>query len=486
MKKPLLIVFVLVASLFSCTRMIDPPIVTNGFPLEVGTILQNKCATSGCHNEKSFQNAANLNLTNWNTLFQGSVNGAVAVPYSSSFSSLMQFINTYPEYGVGASPIMPINAAPLSKQEVLVIKQWIENGCPNAEGIIPFQEEAISGPKIYISNQGCDVVSVIDSKTGLVMRKVRVGNDPNQIELPHNIKVSPDGKYWYVCYANGSYLQKYSTETDKLVSEVNITQGAWNVLQLSPNGMHAYVSDLASTGRIAKVNIQTMKLESMVQASGVLTFPHGLAYTKTGDTLYATSQYGNSIYRLIPSVPSLSQLSIQKGVPPTSTPKLLDPHSIIFSPDYSKYFVTCLSSNELRVLDAKTDTLIRIIPVGIYPEEVAIHPTKELLFVGCAEDPNPNFPSFKGSVYVIDLRSLSIVHIIREKIFQPHGIALDTKRDILYVASRNVSADGPAPHHVSECGGRNGFYHAIDINTFKARKLVHELSVDPYTIGVKE
>jgi hypothetical protein len=55
----------------------------------------------------------------------------------------------------------------------------------------------------------------------------------------------------------------------------------------------------------------------------------------------------------------------------------------------------------------------------------------------------------------------------------------------VYISNRNVSNDGPSPHHSSLCGGRNGYITAIDMNTlqlitgFKA-----EVSVDPYGVGI--
>jgi hypothetical protein len=66
------------------------------FPPEVQIIFTNKCATAGCHNDKSYFNAGGLNLTSWESLFKGSVNGTVAIPFSPSHSSMMQFVNTSP------------------------------------------------------------------------------------------------------------------------------------------------------------------------------------------------------------------------------------------------------------------------------------------------------------------------------------------------------------------------------------------------------
>ncbi len=40
-------------------------------------------------------------------------------------------------------------------------------------------------------------------------------------------------------------------------------------------------------------------------------------------------------------------------------------------------------------------------------------------------------------------------------------------KGLLYVASRNVGGNGPAPHHTSNCSGRNGWYDIYDINTWQ-------------------
>jgi len=66
--------------------------------------------------------------------------------------------------------------------------------------------------------------------------------------------------------------------------------------------------------------------------------------------------------------------------------------------------------------------------------------------------------------------------------FQPHGIAVDESKNLLYVLSRNILSKGPAPHHTSECIGRNGFVNFVDLNTFTPMKKRYELSVDPYFI----
>lgn len=470
----------------SCKK--DPLVVDSsvGFPIEIQQIFQKKCATAGCHNNKSFQNAARLNLTSWEKLvYDGGVSGSVVVPFRPEFSSLFQFINSYEDLGLTAEPQMPINGDPLSREEVLTIKNWITEGCKNDQGEIPFADGFQSRKKVFIANQGCDIIAVIDPVSKLIMRYVTVGKK-STTEAPHFLDMSSDGLYWYACFTDGEVVQKFETSTGNLVGEVQIGIGAWNVVKLTDDGKTAFVSDLSNNGRIAEINTSSMTLTRMYQGPNLFTNPHGIGITATNDTLYVTAQNGNCFYRFIPKATSNTLISLVPGEVPNFTVGTYDPHEIIFNPDRSMYFFSCQSSNEVRVFDAKSDTLIKVIPVGVLPLEFAISKKKNLLFVSCSEEPNPNAPSLKGSVEFIDLNTLQVVRSIYGKFFQPHGLVVNEETDELFVASRNADPTGPPPHHISECGNRNGYFEVFDINTGEQITTAKELSVDPYSVIISK
>lgn len=479
------IFFTLSIVLFNLSCQKDPYIVNaeSQFPADVQRIFIRKCAVSGCHNDASSKNAAGLNLTSWEKLvYTGGVSGSVVIPFRPQNSSLFQFINSYPDLGLTADPQMPLNAPPLTREEVLVIKNWILNGCQNDQGEVPFANDFESRKKVFVANQGCDVVTIIDAETKLAMRYIEVGNNAAKIETPHFMSISKDGKYWYACFTEGDILQKFRADNGTLVGEATIGAGAWNVVRLTDDGKTAYVSNLSNNGKIARVNTESMMLEQMYSGANLFTFPHGIETTITGDTLYITAQYGNTFYRFIPKLFNRQVFSIVKGQAPNTLGGTYDPHEIIFSPDRSKYFFSCQSSNEVRVFDAKSDTLLKVIPVGKLPLEFAISKNKNLLFVSCSEEPNPIFMSLKGSVEVIDLNTLQVVKKLYANFYQPHGLAVDETRNELYIASRNADPTGPPPHHVSECGSRNGFFEVISLNDWSVVTSPKELSVDPYAL----
>ena len=96
---------------------------------------------------------------------------------------------------------------------------------------------------------------------------------------------------------------------------------------------------------------------------------------------------------------------------------------------------------------------------------------------------NPN-PGNRGSVYVIDMNTFSVVKIIYGDFYQPHDLCVDEQDGLVYIASTNSNPSGPAPHHVTACGGRPGWYSVYDLNTLKpADTRRYEVTVFPYAIS---
>lgn len=477
--KTLFHLFVLAFLLVSCTN--PPTNYTGQFPDDVRVIIENKCATAGCHNEKSFQNAANLRLDKWEHLWKGSGTGSVIIPYNSANSSLTYFINSNPDLGPVLQPQMPINGAALSATEYATIKSWIDAGAPDKVGNIPFASDPEKRQKIYISQQGCDLIAVIDAQTNLIMRYIKIGKEP-RIEVAHCLRFSPDGRYCYVVFTNGKYLQKIDASTDAVVGDVFLGDGSWNLMHVSDDGKSALATDYSPfNAKVKLLNLETMTVTATYED---FVNPHGIVSNAAFDTFLISSQRGNTVYRLTKKG-NVKLFSID-GNEPNFNNQTLDPHEIIMSPDRSKYFLTCESSNEVRVMDTKTNTLLKVIPVGTKPQEFAISRTKSYLFVSCEEEQTPEFPNFKGAVYVIDYNTLELVKRIPGPFYQIHGMAVDDRSGRLFIASRNISTTGPAPHHTSECGGRNGFYSVYDINTLQPyTNRRFESSVDPYSADVR-
>lgn len=456
-------------------------IESTGYPDAVQQILVTKCATTGCHNDKSKEAAGGLSLETWDRLFEGSRGGSVVIPYRDDFSTLIYYTNTDSLLGtIQLEPTMPFNQPALSTAEVQTLIDWIKSGAPDQNGIIKFSDEP-DRKKFYVGNQGCDVVTVFDAELFLAMRYIDVETSAG-IEAPHMVKVSADNQFWYASYIAGTHFQKFSTIDNSLLSSISIGGGSWNTFALSDDNKSAFVVDWEADGRIAWIDLE----KESVQYINGLTYPHGSALNHAGTILYVTSQSGNYLYKIDLSNPafiSYEQIVLKPGQSPNNLPGTLDPHEILLSPDESKYFVTCQASDEVRVMDAKSDTLIAVISVGKYPQEMSVSKTLPFLFVSCMEDVNGN-ANERGSIAIIDYSTNELIKKIYAG-YQSHGVAVDDENGRVYVTNRNVNPGGPAPHHASVCGGRNGNVTAIDLNTLELiPEFKSEVSVDPYALGI--
>ena len=120
--------------------------------------------------------------------------------------------------------------------------------------------------------------------------------------------------------------------------------------------------------------------------------------------------------------------------------------------------------------------------------EFSFSTTHPYLFVTCENDvTNLSAPvaGKKGVVSVIDYTNNTLVQHIDGGFYQPHGLAVDDDKGILIVASRNLEVSGPPPHHTSTCGGRNGYVTFIDLNTLSKIGKRSEISVDAYSVFVR-
>lgn len=485
MKRSILVLILPILIGIFCTCRKDTGKVSVGdFPPEISRIIANRCATAGCHNSISFEAASGLNLSSWDALFQGGKSGAAVIPFQSKFSTLFTFCNTFADLGNTNVPTMPLNGSPLARSEVETLKNWIDRGAPNLNGNIRF-EQPPNRRKLYVVNQGCDVVTVIDAATRLPMRYIEVGANPSVIESPHSVKVSEDGQHWYVIFLANSIIQKFRCSDDALVGQANLFMPGqpantinkdWNTFVITKDSKKAFCVSYNANGQVAVVDLENMRC---IRVQGGFTVPHGICLNATEDKLYITRQIGNFIYASDTAFANPVILSLENGVAPNPTPKL-DPHEIVLAPNQQDLLITCQKSNELRVFSIPQNSVTQVVNVAIFPQEMQIYQNK--VYISFPYD-SATVAGAHGLIQRVDLATYAIE--TTRAGFQPHGFAIDPATNILYVASRNLLTQGPAPHHTSVCGGRNGFLSFINLITFTEQRRRVELSVDPYYVFLR-
>jgi DNA-binding beta-propeller fold protein YncE len=412
--------------LLSCTndKMETKP--ETGYPDPIADIIVTECAVEGCHNSISRYTSAGLDFSTWELMFEGGRNGTSVIPYSPDYSFMLYTINTDTSKGPTLEPTMPYLRPHLSDEEYNLLFNWIRDGAPDKNGFVKFSDNP-TRRKAYICMQGCDKVAVIDAATKIIMRYIDVGEDPNSIEAPHQIVVSPDGNYWYAVFVAGRILQKFRTSDDALVATLqldNISHN-WNTIIITPDGSTGFVNAL--DGRTQIVNLDNMSLITFLTHDS----PHGGFVSMDGRYLYLTCQTGNFIYKIdLNSAPFYDQETKVVVVPgqPVSSSSPHQPHEAQLAPDGTKYFVSCQGTNEVRAFQTSNDSLLAVIPVGAFPQEFSSSVNYPYIFVSCTEEPVS--ATQHGSVYAINYNTLAIVSSIYTG-FQPHGIAVDDTENLV-------------------------------------------------------
>lgn len=473
----------------SCKR--DEMIIgETDYPKDIAYIMLTKCAVKGCHDGSTAagsghtgDHAGNLDLTSWKKMFEGSSVGAVVIPYRADFSSLMYFVNTYDDLGPRSEPTMPYQKAPLTRAEVLKLKEWINAGAPDNKGNIMFSGDP-NRKKYYVLNQGCRVVTVMDAQTNLPMRYIDVADAGEQTLSAHYmIQV---GQYWYTSFVGGPYIKKFRASDDSYVGKIYVGNSSWSEMAPTPDGNYLFIVEYAPSpgGKLVKCDLNQMKV---IDSTSLADTPHGIRVSLDGKSLYATTTAGNYLYKI--NVDSLSKPASWEYVDFTGTgpaPSLqYNAHDIVFSPDGSKYFVSCTGYNgagdiSIKVFDAATDLLITSIPLQAGPYHMDFSVSKNLLFATSSEG---IYNGITGRVSIIDLTTNTWLKDLSAGV-QPHGLAVDDAAGLVYVANRNISG-GAVPHHSSVCGGVNGTLSFIDLNTLETREKEIVMARDPYIITIK-
>jgi len=489
----------------SCVHKSQLVVTPDGnFPPDVAKIFLNKCAISGCHNQASYKNASNFLMDTWDHLFNGSQNGAMVVPYSTAYSPLLYRVNTDSSLGFVQPPTMPYSTpsrkmSALTKTEYMTLYNWIQAGAPDKYGNIPFADNAASRQKIYLAHQGADIVAVIDGQRKVIMRYINVGLNPASLEAAHDIECSCDGMSAYLCFYSGNYAQKLDCTRDTVTASLDLNTASgmpggnsagsgWSVLNTSL-GVDTEIVITNYSGAwmgLMRVNTQTMTASPSDffphGSSPDVNYPHGVEQNATSDTFYITNQLGNSIWIYAPYTKphAYNNLISIDGNTATNDKSSLDPHQIQMIPDFSKYFVSCQASNEVRVMDRLTNKLITTIPVGKYPQEMDLSESMHYLFVACMLDSNANtLPGCKGSVYVINYDTYQVVGVINGYFYQPHDVLVDEQDGYIYVCSTNGSGTG---HHLIP-GGAPGWYSVFNLsNLAPADNNQYQALILPYAL----
>lgn len=458
--------FVLYASLLivlgliiSCEEEIQGPVVdleNNGFErVAVAEVLVKTCATSGCHGGSS--PAGGLSTESHSKLMQGSLNrdpdkgsgfgGEVVIPYNSDKSLLYQVLRK------NIIPIDPHQDINVTDERINIIKDWIDAGAKDFNGIVPFLNPNY---RIYVCNQASDIVSVIDGDKLVVSRVSDV--DFNQtIDAPHMVKEF--GDYYYVTLISANKLLKIRKSDNQIIGETNGLDKA-GMIQISPDGTKGYVSRSSTSAGIYNsvfaVSLSDMSIieEISMPVTGV---PHALALTPDGKKLYVANLTKDRI-SIINTLTNefIDDIILEQGT---------EPMEASISPDGSFLYISGMGSNKLLVIDTDTEQVITEVEVNHMPMHIAVSSDGSRIYVSTMMMSTVDVIEKNGNVWT---RSGRISH---PGFSMLHGCDLSADDKYLFVSSRNVNGNYQPKFKING-EGNNGTLGIINTQTLQVEKIL--------------
>ncbi len=157
---------------------------------------------------------------------------------------------------------------------------------------------------LYVAAESQDQVELVrfDGTKAEVVESISVGVWPVEIEGPHGLTVSEDGKYWYLSMAHGKpygHVYKYTTADNEMLGRVELDMFPATLQESSATGF-LYVVNFNLHGDHVPSTVSVVDPETMTEIERVETgvMPHGSRVSPDGRYHYSCSMMSGEVIEL--------------------------------------------------------------------------------------------------------------------------------------------------------------------------------------------
>lgn len=452
-------------ALSSCDSSTDEPIAKNGYPGKVAVIIENNCMGGSCHSASTKENGG-LDLSSWDAMMLGDSLVNDVIPFNARLSYLFQHINTNRDRGEKALPRMPLARDPLSDEDQKTIYDWINDGAKSSEGQIAYANVT---KKLFVPNQGEDVLSVIDGETNRLIRaeQFETGSEPAAVAT------DPAKEYLFLGFQDNSGTVKKIRISDYSVAAEFTSGLAPKSLIITPDAKKGYISSYPSAfkNRIGVFDPLTMKMIKTIETK-LIRSSLGMICSKDGKYLYVTGYESDNILIIDAKTDSIvANLLMDVSVPiapDDSYYPQYQPSALAISNDGKYLFAAAINKQRIFVFDLETNTIKTLIPVEIFPRGIMAAPGTNELWVANAGS---------NDISIIDMTSLEVTTIIETVGNEPASIEFSADGSLAYVACLSKSAK--SGHHSG--GNQPSSVFVFDRAT---RKIIKEIEMPVFSAGI--
>ncbi len=335
---------------------------------------------------------------------------------------------------------------------------------------------------VYVGAESADLLHRVrfDGLNAVVERTIAVGQSPTELEGPHGLAISGDGRVLHLTTGHGSPDGKYwrfDLGPDTLLAPGIFLGNFPASLDVTPDGLFAFVVNFNLHGRMlpSSVSVVYTPTTTEVARTETCTMPHGSRITRDGRAQYSTCMMDDQLVELDTrsfevarrfgvGVGQEGPVALTAGHPahdagqpmhrPTCSPTWAQP-----SADDTRIYVACNRADEILELDRASWVIIRRFRTGRGPYNLAVTPDGRLLVASLKQG---------GGVQVFDLARGESVLLEKSTTTLTHGVAISPDSRYAFVSSEGV---GAAPGKV-------------DVWDLVARRRVAEVAVGQQAGGI--
>ena len=324
---------------------------------------------------------------------------------------------------------------------------------------------------VYVGAESADLIHRIrlDADGVAIDATIPVGEMAVENEGPHGLNISPDGTYLYMTTAHGvpdGKLWKFHAGPDTLVAEPILLGNFPATLDLTPDGLYAFVANFNLHGEHVPSTVSVVYTPDLVEVAQIptCTMPHGLRMAPDGIFAYSLCMMDDQLVEIdtrsfevsrrftvstgkeapltgyhVPevvtgrlgmtrsaatSMPGMGSMGMME---PSCSPTWVQP-----APDGRTLYVACNTSDEILVLDRESWSLVRKFPAGRAPYNLGITPDGDILVA-----------SLKGAgqVEFFDAATGESLAVVPSTTTVTHGVAMTPDSRFAFVSVEGVGAE---------------------------------------------
>jgi len=311
---------------------------------------------------------------------------------------------------------------------------------------------------VYVGAESQDVIQRLRlGPDGFVVEKtIPVGFHPTEMEGPHGLQVSRDGKYLHMTTGHGQpdgMYWKFELGPDTLVGAPIFLGNFPASIDVTPDGLYAFSVNFNLHGEMvpSSVSVVYTPTNTEIARTTTCTMPHGSRIDPSGQWQYSACMMDDQLVEIDTRTYKVHRrFSVAKGKEgslPNVTPDEHARHDASGAPmkmnpscsptwaqpsaDGSKIYVACNKADEIVEVDRAQWSVSRRFRTGRGVYNIAVTPDGRLLVASLKQG---------GAVQVFDLTNGKPVMEMKSTTTVTHGIAISSDSRYAFVSNESVGA----------------------------------------------